>query len=186
MNLIRKYNVSSLEYDMQKAVAKYFTEHPFMHQSGYVMDEVDCKVYREVSIPSIRRISDVIVQVTPRKIFNIECKNNDVAGVIKQAVDHLRWVDYSYICLHARTYLPNYEIRNMLKHGIGLLLWQGENKHWEDPSLDRPEALVDVIGAQHNTKKAGHLDPDLRSKVMKKLKKLDSKKTAETHKQLTI
>ena len=53
MNLIWKYNVSASEDEMQSHVAKYFTENGFIHQSGYDIETINCKVYREVRIPII-------------------------------------------------------------------------------------------------------------------------------------
>ena len=180
MNLIWKYNVSASEDKMQAHVAKYFIENGFYHQTGYVAETIQCKVYREITIPTIGRRSDVIVQVTPRKIFNIECKVNDIPGVIVQAIDHLAWANYSYICVHSRTYIPNRDVHLMLKHGIGLLLWQNEWKY--EHQNDRPEAFVDVFGAKPSRK----IDKVLREKVMKKLIEVDSLQTAQKHEQLTI
>ncbi|HDY88545.1 MAG TPA: hypothetical protein ENH82_10610 [bacterium] len=94
MNLIDKYNVSNCsEYDMQRFVATFFEEYNFRSSDPYNWDDIKAKVYREVGIPKIGRISDVIVMVTSRKIFNIECKLNDTAGVVIQAIDHLKWAE---------------------------------------------------------------------------------------------
>lgn len=158
MNLIEKYNVSALEDDMQEGVALFFKEYAFTRLKGYVWRDVRAKVFREVTIPGIGRRSDVIVEVTPRKVFNIECKVNDVTGVLKQAKDHLKWADYSYICLHSRTYIPIYQIKDMIDSGIGLLLWE-------------EGALLDVLNATPNTLKNGIKQPALRKKMARILQK---------------
>ena len=67
----------------------------------------------------------------------------------------------------------------ILEHGIGLLLWQNE---WTSGRVKRPEAFVDVIGA----KKSKKVNKSIREMVMKKLAKVDSERTAENHKQLTL
>jgi hypothetical protein len=91
MNLIEKFNVSTSEDQMQKAVADYFSNYEFDRLTGYEWKAIKGKVYREVTIPTIGRRSDVIIKITDFKIFNIECKTNDLAGVIEQAKDHLFW-----------------------------------------------------------------------------------------------
>jgi len=168
MNLIEKYNLSTSEDQMQKAVADFFADYEYDRLTGYEWQNIKGTVYREVTIPNIGRRSDIIVKINDRKIFNIECKTNDITGVIQQAINHLYWADYSYICVHAKTYIAPYHVANMIKHGLGLMLWQNENQ-----GDKRPEALVDVFGAELNTYKAGKKQKPLREMVLKRLKKLD-------------
>lgn len=153
-----------LEDEMQKQVAEYFSQRRFVPSSwnGFHNSMIIPKVYREVKIPHIGRISDIIIYITDRKIVNIECKLSDYGGVISQAIDHLRWADYSYVCFFADTYLPAYEIDRLLTNGIGLLLW---NKN----------IFVEVIQSGFNKSK----DKVLRSKVLDILKKKESVKTGE-------
>jgi len=181
MNLIEKYNVSTSEDQMQKAVADYFAAYEFDRLTGHEWQGVKGTIYREVTIPNIGRRSDIIVKVTDYKIFNIECKTNDIAGVIEQAKDHLYWADYSYICVHAKTYIAPYHVTTMIENGIGLLLWQNSNQ-----SDMRVEAIVDVFGAGKNTYSDGKKNKSIREMVLKRLKKIDSKVTAESHEQLSI
>lgn len=162
MNLLRhvnNYGGASTEWDMQKAVSDLMAD--------VEIDRIPPRIYREVSIPEIGRISDIIVMVTDNKIINIECKLVNYTEVIRQAEDHLRWADYSYVCLHTVALLPPYVVRNLIDKGIGLMLWSEVN------------GLVDVVGAGHNTYKAGIKDKAIREGVIKRLKKLDAVKTAE-------
>jgi len=180
MNLIEKHDRSTPEDQMQEYVARYFDGYKWTPavQSWKMVVPIS-KTFREVRIPDIGRISDVIVYVTPRKVINIECKTNDVPGVIEQAKDHLKWADYSYICLHALTYIAPKYIQDMVDLGIGLMLYQ------DDFCGNRPEFLADVIGARHNTKKRGK-DPELRKRVNEILKKRAAIRTAENHEQIKM
>lgn len=167
MNLIDKYNCSCSEADMQASIIDHMMKKKFRHQqSRWVVDYIKAKVYSEIFIPRINRRSDVIVKLSDRKIFNIECKINDVGGVISQAEDHLYWANYSYVCLHAMTYIPSYQIKEMVEKGIGLMLWQDENIHIDPP---RNSCLMDVFGAS----KSGKVKKDLRGKVLSTLRKYD-------------
>ena len=157
MNLLPKSNGhNGCEDDMQREVAE-----TFRNQEFYTGSYVKPKIYREVTIPEIGRRSDVIVQVTPRKIFNIECIIVDANGVVSQAIDHLKWADYSYVCIHDRAYIATYIVREMLKYGIGLLLW-------------KQGVLTEAFGAEYNKGK----DKRIRELVMKSLKIKDSEMSA--------
>ncbi len=152
---------------MQNSIVDYMMKKEFRHQQGrWVVDYIKAKVYTEIHIPKINRRSDVVVKLSDRKIFNIECKINNVDGVISQAEDHLYWANYSYVCLHAMTYIPSYQIKTMVEKGIGLMLWQDENIHSDPP---RKTCLVDVFGAS----KSGKIKKDLRKKVLSTLRKYD-------------
>jgi hypothetical protein len=162
MNLLPKHNShGACEYQMQKEVANHCKELTFLLSNW---SRVSPKVYREVTIPEIGRRSDIIVKVTPRKIFNIECKVVDGRGVLKQAIDHLQWADYSYICIWDKAYIPEDVIQEMLNKGIGLLLW-------------KEGVVMEAFGSRHNKNK----DKQIRESVLKTLKKKDSEKTAELH-----
>ena len=179
MNLFRKTNNGGpeSELEMQDAVEKMMVEKLFcVKESEYeqLREFANAKVYREVRIPEVSRISDLIVQITPRKIVNIECKLFQYTEVMGQAKDHLRWADYSYICLHSNSMLPPYIMRNMIDAGLGLMFWSRET------------GLIDVVGAEHNTYKAGKKDRKIRESVMRTLQQMDSLKTAESHEQKTI
>lgn len=180
MNLIDKYNVQGiLEDKMQEYVADYFSKLTFRHTiDRWNTDWVNAETFREITIPEISRTSDVIVKITDRKIFNIECKLNDSAGVVDQALDHKRWADYSYVCLHSHTYIPSRDINEMVKNGIGLLLYQEQREYWEGhESHNRVECIMEAFGAYKSKK----IDKKIRQSVLKKLKILK-----ETNAQLKI
>ena len=172
MNLLPKHmGHSASEYDMQDEVAELMFKLSFSitrSERPWFID-IHPKVYREVTISEIGRRSDIIVQVTPRKIFNIECKISDCRGVLKQAIDHLKWADYSYICIHDKAYIPDDVIREMLDKGIGLLMWE-------------KGMLMESFGSRHNKGK----DKLIRESVMRTLKKKDSEIEAKKHIQTEI
>ena len=162
MNLLRTPSLKKdSEYDMQEAVVARLSKQSFVIKANKnYWEEVwgKAKVYREVRIPNIGRVSDVIVHVNDRKIFNIECKLTDVPGVIKQAKDHLLWADYSVICLHVGAWVAADTMRSLMDHGIGLMYWSSEN------------GLIEVLEARHNTYKHGRKQKRFREPVLKKLK----------------
>ena len=179
MNLFHKTNNGGpeSEAEMQSAVESVMIEKLFcIKESEYVQlrEFAHAKVYREVRIPEVGRISDIIVQITPRKIVNIECKLFQYTEVMAQARDHLHWADYSYICLHSNSLLPPYIVRNMIDAGLGLMFWS------------KGTGVIDVVGAGHNTYKAGKKNRTIRESVMRTLQQRDSLKTAESHEQKTI
>jgi hypothetical protein len=149
------------EFEMQDQVSDYFAKRVFRNPNEWNKPIIP-KIYREVNIPEIGRISDIIIYLTDRRIINIECKLVDYGTVVSQSMDHLRWADYSYVCLFADTYLPAYILDKMIVNGIGLIFWT-------------PEFLVEVIQSGYNKKK----DKTIRESVMKKLKKQDQKHTGQ-------
>ena len=142
------------EWEMQEYVIKFLNKYQF---EGEHLDEPRQKViFDEITIPNIGRRSDIIIWITKRILVNIECKLSDYAGVLNQAQDHLRWADYSYICMPAETYIPPYRIGEMIKHGIGLLRYDNKTKTVQEP-----------VFAVFNRKK----DKIIRELVKKKLEK---------------
>lgn len=154
MRLMPNRDPEYSEDEMQEKVAMYFADRKFRSSDPYNWDHIIPKVYREVRIPKIGRISDVIVYLTDRKIINIECKLSDYGFVLNQAKDHLKWADYSYICMASETYLPAYILDEMIGHGIGLLFWH-------------PDYFVEVLQSGYNKKK----DKSIRESVMAEIKK---------------
>jgi uncharacterized protein (UPF0248 family) len=144
------------ENEMQEKVALYFAHRKFRRQDSrtYSWHSITPKVYREVRITQIKRISDVVIYLSDRKIINIECKLRDYGFVLNQAKDHLRWADYSYICFPPETYLPAYILDEMISLGIGLLFWH-------------PDYFVEVLQSGYNKKK----DKSIREFVITELKK---------------
>lgn len=143
------------EEKMQKGVIEFLNKYQFesINSEGFkVINPV--KIYSEIHIPWCGRRSDIIVQITPRKIYNIECKLTDVQGVITQAINHLKWADYSYVCMPNNVWIANGYRTQMIELGIGLLLW--------DPESLKP---TEAIYSRHNKKK----DKSIRKKVNAKL-----------------
>jgi len=168
MNILPVRHPAESEYDMQDDIAHTLSIRQWYNQSGY--EYHNGEVFREVKIPDIGRISDIIVFVTDRKIINVECKLLDYTTVLEQAKDHLKWCDYSYICLHADAYIPGYITYKILKAGIGLIAWR------------KGEKPTEVIQAYWNKNK----DKELRTQVLAilKKKKKDKKREAEASKHI--
>jgi hypothetical protein len=161
MRLMPNHNCHFSEDEMQQKVAEYFAARKFLSNDPFTKYIIP-KVYREVHISGVSRISDVIIYLTDRRIINIECKLVDYNFVFNQAKDHLSWADYSYICLPADTYLPAYIIDKMINLGIGLLFWS-------------PDYFVEVIQSGYNKSK----DKQLREKVVKLLKRINQQNTGK-------
>ena len=94
---------------------RYDNKYPYKHS-------VKVKFFREVTTPGFRQRSDHIIYFSDRKIINIECKKEGYGKVIEQAKKHLRWADYSLICM-PMIYIPNSYKIDMMKMGIGMILY---------------------------------------------------------------
>jgi hypothetical protein len=174
MRLMPNKDACFSEDEMQEKVALYFTQRRFPSNNEndkWNNKYITPKVYREVRIPQISRISDVIVFITERRIINIECKLADYSFVLKQAKDHLRWADYSYICFSPERYIPAFILDEMIHHGIGLLFWHRDY-------------FVEVLQSGYNKNK----EKTTRDGVLKILKGIDRKNTSinETSCQMKI
>jgi len=123
------------------------------------------KVYTEIHIPQIGRRSDIIMLINGTKSINIECKMKDYGVVFQQAIDHLKWCDYSYICLMAETNLPSYMLKKILDTPIGLILW-------------KPGMFTEVIQSSYNAYNGIHgKDKKIKTMVLETLKKRDHEST---------
>lgn len=169
MRLMPNRNPRCSELEMQDSVAEYFSKRRFepSNWNGFHNSMIIPKIYKEVNISRIGRISDIIIYITDRRIVNIECKLFDYGTVLNQAKDHLKWADYSYVCLYADTYLPAYILDQMITNGIGLLFW-------------RPDNLIEVIQSGFNKAK----DKSIRYSVMDILKGKDKIIRGETESEL--
>lgn len=85
--------------------------------------EIEPEIYREVSIPKIRRRSDVVLKFTDQIIYNLEFKLEQGGKVVEQAIDHLKWADYSYIVIPINTYLWESELKKIVRHKIGVIYY---------------------------------------------------------------
>ncbi len=104
---------------------------------------------REFRVPECHRISDIVVHFSKRKMMNVECKIQDIKGVINQAMDHLLWADYSIICMPHDTYIANSYRIKLINEGIGLLIWV------------KDQCLIEAIYPAHNKSVNKHM----RSKI---------------------
>lgn len=120
----------------------------------YTRTEIPFQTLREFQVPEIGRISDHVIYFNKKKIVNIECKLIDVTAVIRQAEDHLRWADYSIICLPAdqMMYGPEY-ITKCIRLGIGIFFWF------------RGIGLFEFVYPKYNRNK----NPKIRESVLKRL-----------------
>lgn len=116
------------------------------------------KYYEQIRIPEIGRVSDLIIRCGDSRLINIEFKLKDYLCVMKQATDHLKWADYSYICvpINALRTFPQTFVPRIVEANIGLLVGDGE-------------VFVELIRAKHNTYKAAK-DKNIRRKVLETLK----------------
>lgn len=118
-----------LESSMEEDVIRQLKGKDFyMYRDEGLVKVEPLKIASQVRIPEVKRISDVVVVVTKGKIVNIELKIRDLAGVIKQATDHLHWADYSYICIPSWVFIPRRMYLELVKKGIGVLYWEPETK----------------------------------------------------------
>ena len=114
------------EDEMQKDVETYLKQKTFYKQIPRYPYRIELKpkFIREFRIPEVGRISDHIIYISSKKIINIECKKENYIEVIAQATDHLRWADYSMICLPLHwQYIPNKYISEIINKGLGLMYY---------------------------------------------------------------
>lgn len=154
MNILYKRNThNGSEVVMQDDVVKLLLSNRLYEGARNV------QLYTEVPCPQVGRRSDIVLVVGKQKsYYNIECKIVNVAKVLEQAKDHLRWADYSYICLKTDTYIAPYQIQEMIKFNIGLLLWE-------------PEILVECL----QTRKSKYIIKPLRAGVIETINMLNPK-----------
>lgn len=125
LNNWHKVSDIASEYDMQVQVDEFLNKHQFRNigVDGWWRD-LPKIVLREFRVPEIGRISDHVLLINNRRVVNIECKLDDIAGVICQAQDHLKWCDYSIICMPPDgRYIPTKYIKEIIEKGIGLWYW---------------------------------------------------------------
>jgi hypothetical protein len=158
-NSISGYSEREMQEDVYKQIldTKYYYQKPHPTISSHYITssskpEFVCMEFR---IPEIGRISDIILKLTPRKIINIECKLSDIPGVIKQAKDHLKWADYSYILVPDNVYISPKYIKDCIDLKIGILFYNVVRSDFSE-----------VIKAGHNKMK----DKDIRKAVNWRLK----------------
>lgn len=162
------------EFDMQDDLEKYISEFRFRRQvSEYGIsfneDNPDVRVFREVHIPEVKRRSDFVVSLGPRKVVNIECKLIYSQELVNQAMDHLKWAPYSYICIPVWEYVPSFRIREVANSQLGLIYWTPERK------------FIEAIPADYNKE----YDKVLRKTVIDRInKRISTEKEVKSQKVL--
>lgn len=150
------YRCPETEWQMQEKVVRFLQNQKYYNS---YLEEITPTIFTEVHIPEVHRRSDIVVYLSPKRIYNIELKLNDIKGVVKQAIDHLKWADYSYVCLPHNAWISHPEFKTMLDNNIGLITYLN------------PFEMVEVMFARHNTYKGGK-DREIRAAVNKRLESL--------------
>lgn len=157
----------SSEYEMQHELINVLSKKIFNATFANHYMGTKAKIYEEIRIPNIGRISDIILHITDRIIINIECKLGDYTGVFEQAKDHLYWADYSYICICHSAYIPNYVFHKIIMQGIGLIYWFGNNQ------------FIEVLSAYKNKKYSKEARPVILKILKSKQQKITGLKENE-------
>lgn len=112
--------------------------------------------FEQIRIPEVGRVSDLIIQCN-RRLINIEFKLGDWNCVLHQAKDHLKWADYSYVCVPTNylTGFPQSFCLELLSNGIGLIVG------------DR-NTFTEIFRAKHNTYKTKKIK-EFRLKVLSRI-----------------
>lgn len=151
---LHENNFHGSEDELVKLFIKKYEDRELIFGDNFIKGEY----FEQVSIPQIRRISDLIIVCGERRIINIEFKLGDWNCLVNQCSDHLKWADYSYACVpinFLRVY-PKDFCKILIAKGIGLVV--GSN-----------ETFFEVFRAKHNTYKNGK-SKELRNIVLRKLK----------------
>lgn len=171
MELLNNYNhltKDASEDMMQFEVDQFLRSNKYREIDKYGWRKnVNPIILRELNIPEVHRRSDNIIYLpytfTKPKIVNIECKLDSISCVISQAKDHLRWCDYSIICLPPdRGYVANYHKQEIINSGLGLFYWF------------RGIGLFEFILPKYNRKK----DDEIRKRVIERILERESLKLA--------
>ena len=127
------------EDDLVKLFIQLFENHLLTCGNTYEYG----KYYEQIRIPEIGRVSDLVIDMDGR-LINIEFKLQDHKCLKAQAIDHLQWCDYSYVCVPAGYYsiYPNDFYQNMKDRGIGIILATGTT-------------FIEILRGYRNTYKAG-------------------------------
>ena len=142
------------EDDMVKQFITAFYDKGVRFSNDWIVGQF----HEQIRIPEIKRISDLIIYCSDRRIINIEFKLQDYKCVMRQATDHLKWADYSLICIPFDCYkfLPKTYMDKLRKKGIGLL-------------LGTQHSFIELIRPKHNSYKNGK-KKHIRESVLNKIK----------------
>lgn len=153
MFLLREAQHSGLETELvDNFIERFSQEHLAFN------DWVRFKMYTEVRVPEVRRRSDIVIYTAHKKLVNIEFKLHDLDEVLKQAIDHTKWADYSVVCMPANAFHNANMIwmQKFTKHGIGILLYCSGT-------------FVEILKPYYRTYKDGK-DRKIRTNVLSRLK----------------
>lgn len=143
------------EDDLVKAFISKYKNRDISFGDKFIRGEY----FEQIRIPEVRRVSDLVVKCEKSRLINIEFKLSDYACVMRQAKDHLRWADYSYICapINSLEIFPQSFVLELIERGIGLIV--GNEK-----------TFVEVFRAKHNTYKKGKVK-EFRLNVLNRINK---------------
>jgi hypothetical protein len=79
----------------------------------------------------------------------------DSRGVLKQAIDHLSWANYSMVCMPHEAYIPNDVKASMIEKNIGLILYD--------------EKTGSFMEAIYPMRSKGKINKKIRTKVQEKI-----------------
>ena len=145
------------EDELVKKFIKLFGESE--RGSIFGMYYADPIFYEQIAVKSIGRISDLIIEIKSKKRYiNIEFKLMDTEHVLKQAIDHSNWCDYSYICMPANfVRLARKDwISRVSSYGIGLVVFV-------------KDTFIEIIPATYNTYKTKN--KTIRNEVINEIKR---------------
>ena len=140
------------EDELVKSFIKTFTNQPLIFGENYIEPDF----YEQIRVPEIGRVSDLIVHCGDSRLINIEFKLTHYTHVLQQAKDHLKWADYSYICMPFAPFMPPYFFKDLIDSGIGFII--------ADSST-----FIQVFKARHNTYKNGKMK-QFRTNVLDRIK----------------
>lgn len=124
LNVNTRITKAATEYEMQEQVDLFLKSHKFNKFDGYRYTELPKIVLREFRVPEVGRISDHVLLLDNKRVINVECKKEAIDCVIHQAVDHLRWCDYSIIVVPPDLpYITKQHLKKIMDNGIGLFYW---------------------------------------------------------------
>lgn len=124
LNNYHKISHAASEWDMQSEIDSILKSHCYTKFDGRRHIVLPKIVLREFRVPEVNRISDHVILLDNKRVINIECKKDDLGGVIHQAKDHLKWCDYSVIVVPPDgRYIANSYKSDCIRNGIGMWYW---------------------------------------------------------------
>lgn len=154
-----KNSFNGSEDDLVKAFISFYQKEELIFSNDqYIVGQY----YEQIRIKSIGRVSDLIIKCTESRLINIEFKLGDYQCLLRQAKDHLKWADYSYVCvpINYLRIFPQSFCHELLEARIGLIVGSNDN-------------FIEIFKAKHNTYKKGK-SKEIRNLVLDKLRYRDN------------